>query len=123
MCLRAKCFLATVIMCRRTLEGLCCHFENNFQNLAAGLKKLHDDKFIDNRLFEWAEALRKNGNLAAHDPGISISWEDASDLLDFTRATLDYVFVLHERFEEFKKRRAERETAVKKKAKTKEEGL
>lgn len=109
-CLHAGCYLAAALMCRRTLEGLCHHHGAGKGNLASGLVKLHEQKIIDDRLFEWAEALRGDGNLAAHDPQANISHRDAADLVQFTQAILDYVFVLHHRFEEFKQRRAVRAT-------------
>jgi len=105
-CLSCGSYLAAVLMCRRTIEGL-CHHHGRKSGLAAGLKHLHGAKIIDDRLFEWAETLRRDGNLAAHDPDAAISRLDAIDLIQFTHAILDYVFVLHYRFETFKKRRAE----------------
>lgn len=104
-CLSAGSYLASVLMCRRTIEGL-CHHHGAKTGLATGLKKLHQQKIIDDRLFEWAEALRRDGNLAAHDPDVRIMRPDAADLIQFTQAILEYVFVLHHRFEAFKARRA-----------------
>lgn len=105
MCARAGANLATVIMCRRTLEGMAHHHLDRVRNLAAALEELHSRGVIDDRLREWADALRSDGNLAAHDPEATISKEDASDILDFTEAILEYVFVLHDRFEKFRDRR------------------
>src|SRR5436190_968452 len=65
-CASAKSYTATAIMCRRTLEALCRH-QGSKAKLAAALKELHDKKIIDDRLFEWADALRSDGNLAAHE--------------------------------------------------------
>jgi Domain of unknown function (DUF4145) len=101
-------YLATALMCRRTLEGICIHYLGSVQNLAAGLRKLHEKGIVDDRLLEWAEALRNDGNLAAHDFNVRITPEDAEDLVDFTEAILDYVFVLRDRFEEYKNRRERR---------------
>ena len=105
-CLQAKCFIATALMCRRTIEAVTRHHAPSTKGLAAGLKKLREDAVIDRKLFEWAEALREDGNLAAHDPTAAVDPRDAADLVDFTEAILDYVFVLHERFERFKLRKA-----------------
>jgi Domain of unknown function (DUF4145) len=60
---------------------------------------------IDERLFEWSDALRVVGNEAAHGVGLSID-QDAKDTLEFTNAILDYIFSYRDRFEQFKKRRA-----------------
>ena len=100
--------LAAALMCRRTLEGVCSHHLGKVRNLSQSLKDLHSKKVIDDRLYEWATALRDDGNLAAHDISARITHEDAEDLVDFSEAILDYVFVLRDRFVEYKKRRAKR---------------
>lgn len=104
-CQESGLFLATALMCRRTLECVCIHHLGAVRNLSSALEKLHEANVIDDRLFEWANALRDDGNLAAHDLEVQISAKDAEDLVDFTEAILDYVFVLRDRFEEYKKRR------------------
>lgn len=105
-CLRAKAHTATAIMCRKTLEGICSTHGIAERNLAESLKKLRDSGVIDARLFEWADALRLFGNDAAHEVNVTISGSDARDILDFTRALVEYVYTFRERFEDFKKRRA-----------------
>lgn len=104
-CLKASAPLACALMCRRALEAMCRHHYPDIRPLAFGLKKLEDDGVIDARLARWAQVLRDSGNLAAHDPSASITQYDAADLLDFTEAILSYVFVMHERFEHFQRRR------------------
>jgi Domain of unknown function (DUF4145) len=101
-------YLATALMCRRTLEGMCAHHIGKVRNLSAGLKELHKKRVIDDRLFEWASALREDGNLAAHDLSARMTKEDAEDLIDFSEALLDYVFVLRARFETYKDRKQKR---------------
>jgi len=113
-CQKAKCYTAAAMMCRRTLEGLCKHHDKNSKNLATGIQSLHSKGIIDKSLFEWAEALRRDGNLAAHDMQATISGDDAKDLIDFSEAILDYVFVLHDRFEEYKRRQEEKKKLKKK---------
>lgn len=105
-CLEHRCYVASAIMCRRTLEALCQHHGASESNLASSLRKLHAAKVIDDRLYEWAEALRGDGNLAAHDPNAKFSRQDAEDLAEFSEAILEYVFVLSDRFAAFKTRRA-----------------
>ncbi len=68
---------------------------------------------IDGRLFEWASELQKSRNLSAHPSGEKVAKRDAEDLLDFTNAICEYVFVLTAKFDSFQKRRAK---AVAKKA-------
>ena len=100
---------ACAIMCRRTLEAICAHHGIVKGNLDGKLKKLRDDGVIEQRLFEWADSLRLVGNEAAHDVHVEVSKEDARDLLDFTRALVEYIFTFTENFKRFKDRRAARE--------------
>lgn len=104
LCFKAKAFSACAVMCGRTIEGLCIHHETKSQNLAGGLKELKERDIIDSRLFEWGEALRKHRNIGAHATAEKISKEDAKDLLDFSTAMCEYVFVLNEKFNRFKAR-------------------
>jgi hypothetical protein len=104
-CLRARAYTATAIMCRKTLEGLCSEHGATKGTLATRLKDLRDRGVIENRLFEWADALRLSGNEAAHEVEISVSAEDARDLLEFTNALLEYVFTFRDRFDAFQRRR------------------
>ena len=104
-CFKARSYTAAAIMCRKTLEGVYDKQGIRAKTLAEGMKKLHDAGIIDNRLYDWSDALRLTDNAAAHGVGTSLSREDAHDVLDFTEAIVDYVFVLRQRFEDFKKRR------------------
>jgi len=103
-CLGSGAFTAAAIMCRKTLEGICAEHGLKGAKLVNGLRKLRDKGVIDARLFEWAEALRIAGN--AHDVRIEVTKQDATDLLEFTHALLEYLFTFRERFEAFKKRRS-----------------
>jgi hypothetical protein len=105
-CFKAKAYTATALMCRKTLEGICAEHGAKGHNLVSSLKELKDKGIIENRLYEWADALRISGNEAAHDVAVRISAEDAKDILEFTNALLEYVFTFRDKFEEFKKRRA-----------------
>lgn len=104
-CFRARAYTAAAIMCRKTLEGLCAAHGVNERTLVNSLKKMKEQGVIDARLFEWSDALRVVGNEAAHGVGIVISDTDATDILEFTNAILDYLFSYRDRFEQFKKRR------------------
>jgi hypothetical protein len=113
-CFRTKAFTAAAIMCRKTLEGICLeHGVKSSGTLAAQLQKLKENGIIESRLFEWAEALRTMGNEAAHGVEVVISPADARDTLEFTEALLEYVFTYRDKFEEFKKRRAQAESSLK----------
>ena len=104
-CFKSKAYTATAIMCRKTLEGICAEHGVKGNNLVANLKELKDKGIIENRLYEWADALRISGNEAAHDVTVTISPEDARDILEFTNALLEYMFTFRDRFEQFKQRR------------------
>jgi hypothetical protein len=49
---------------------------------------------------------RLGGNEAAHDVDVTVSGRDARDIKDFTKAIVEYLFTIQQRFEEFKSRRA-----------------
>lgn len=73
------------------------------------MKELHDRGIVDKRLYEWGDELRKHRNLGAHASGAKFNLTDTKDLYDFSTAICDYVFVLAEKFESFKKRQAKQE--------------
>jgi len=107
-CFRNKAFTASTIMCRKTLEGICAAHQVSQRTLVASLKELRDRGIIEQRLYEWADALRISGNEAAHEVNVTVPAEDARDILEFTNALLEYVFTFRDKFEAFKKRRIER---------------
>lgn len=112
VCFRARAFTASAIMRRKTLESLCLEHGAEERTLEASLKKLKNDGVIEERLFEWAEALRTLGNEAAHGVGTTISRQDARDILEFTEALTEYVFTYRDSFDRFKKRRAKKPTTT-----------
>lgn len=105
VCFKAMAYSACAVMCGRAIEGVCKNHDTKIKTLAAGLKKLRDDKIIDSRLYEWGEALRENRNLGAHATTEKVSMDDARDLLDFSAAICEYVFVLNAKWDRFQKRR------------------
>lgn len=107
-CFRAKAYTATAIMCRKTLEGIADVNSISVRNLASALKEMKDKGIIENRLYEWADALRISGNEAAHGVNINVLHQDAKDILEFTHALLEYVFTFQEKFEQFTKRRGKK---------------
>jgi hypothetical protein len=111
-CFRAKAYTATAIMCRKTLEGIADESKISARNLVSALKEMKNKGIIENRLYEWADALRISGNEAAHGVHTQLSREDARDILEFTHALLEYVFTFQEKFEQFKKRKSNSTTAA-----------
>jgi Domain of unknown function (DUF4145) len=104
-CFKARAFSACAVMCGRSIEGICRHFETKSKYLGEGMKELRERGIIDGRLLEWAAELQKSRNLGAHATGEKISKPDARDLLDFTNAICEYTFVLSAKFEGFMERR------------------
>lgn len=107
-CFNAGCYLAATVMCGRALEGICVAHKTETYNLSRSLDELLRREIIDKKLHKWGHATRTLRNLAAHATEEEISKDDAQDLLEFTKATCDYVFVLTERFEAFMKRNSKR---------------
>ncbi|MEI7999552.1 MAG: DUF4145 domain-containing protein [Candidatus Omnitrophota bacterium] len=105
LCFNSKAYTAAVIMCRKTLEGICNVHKIKENNLSDSLQKMKEAGIIEKNLFEWAEALRISGNEAAHDVSVVISAQDASDILEFTDAIIEYVFTFKDKFSEFLDRR------------------
>jgi hypothetical protein len=105
-CFSAKAYTAAVVMVGRTLEGVCIKNDIKKRNLVQGLEELRTRGLIDDRLFEWTQALRVLRNEGAHFTGMLVSRADARDALQLSEALLDYMYVLTARFEEFKARRA-----------------
>jgi hypothetical protein len=108
-CFRSSAYTATVVMVRRTLEGVCAEHGVNKKPLIAALQQMQADGLIEGRLLEWAEELRVLGNEGAHFTGRRVAREDAQDALALAEALLDYLYVFSAQFAEFKKRRNSRD--------------
>ncbi len=105
-CLDCGTYNAASVMCGRAVEALCAEFGvNRRTTLAKKLEKLREKEVIDGRLFKWGDALRLHRNLGAHGFDQQVTEDDAKDLLMFTEAICDYVFVLSQRFDEYMERR------------------
>lgn len=104
-CFRNGAFTATVVMVRRTLEGVCVLHGISDTPLVKALRRMQDEGLIEGRLVEWAQALRVLGNEGAHFTGTRVALEDAQDALALAEAILNYLYVFSEQFNEFMKRR------------------
>lgn len=107
-CYRARAFSACAVMCGRAIEAMCVAHANE-KNLHRGLQVLRDSGVIDGRLFDWGDSLRQERNIGAHATDRKVSAEDAKDVLEFATAICEYVYVLSNRYERYKNRKAERE--------------
>ena len=103
-CFSSKAFMACAVMCGRAIEGL-CKDKVKAEYLGDGLKKLKAAKIIDEKLFEWGEALRNERNIGAHAGEETISRQDANDVLDFALAMAEYVYVLDDKYKSYKARK------------------
>jgi len=105
-----KCFShgiysATAVLCGRALERLIKEKVGDLM-IGNGIKKLKEQKIIDERLYEWAEALRKERNIGAHATNEETSKENAQDVLDFTVAIFDYVYTLSSKYQNYLNRKS-----------------
>ena len=105
-CYMAQAYSACAVMCGRAMEALCKDQKTKDWQLSKGLKELKDRGIIDGRLYEWGESLKNRRNAEAHATDVDFSKEDAIDLLSFSKAICEYVYVLSQRYEDFKKREA-----------------
>lgn len=108
-CFDAKAYTATVVMVRRTLEGICKENDVTDKTLAKGIERMRQLGLIDDTLTEWADGLRVVGNQGAHYTGMKVSAEDAGDSIHFAEALVEHIYVLRKRFDEFKSRRSGKE--------------
>lgn len=105
-CFNAKAYTATVVMVRRTLEGVCADHGITTKPLYTALDEMKSTGLIEGRLLEWAQGLRVLGNDAAHFTGRPVSSQDAKDALSLAEALMDYMYVFSAQFEQFRTRRA-----------------
>lgn len=104
-CHAAKAFAACAVMVGRAIEGI-CKDKVNAENLGEGLKKLKAQGIIDEKLYKWGEALRHERNIGAHARTESVSWQNARDVLDFSYAMAEYVYVLDEKYKDYVSRKS-----------------
>lgn len=103
-CLSHGIYSAAAVLCGRALERLIKE-KAGANMLAKGLGELRNKGVIDQRLFDWAEALRRERNIGAHATDEDITKENAQDIVDFTVAIFDYVYTLSEKYDQYLARR------------------
>jgi hypothetical protein len=104
-CFTNHCYMACAVMCGRAIEAL-CKDKVKAEYSGTGLPKLKAEKIIDEKLFEWGDALRNERNVGAHAGEETVSRQTARDILDFALAIAEYVYVLDEQFKTYKERKA-----------------
>lgn len=105
-CLQAGLNRPACVSLGRALEALCNDVLNKKVPLGQGIKLLKEQKYIEERLYDWSQHLRAFRNLAAHAEEASISRQDADDLQTFVISIVEYVYDLSDRYQEFKDRLA-----------------
>jgi len=103
-CFKAKVYSACAVMCGKAIEAVCVE-RTGARTLYEGLKKLKSQKEIDDRLFDWGDALRKERNIGAHATDEVTTRENAKDILDFSIAICEYIFVLSEKYDQYIERK------------------
>ncbi len=109
-CLSHGIHSAAAVLCGRALERLIKE-KAGANMIGKGLADLKAKGVIDERLFSWAEALRKERNIGAHASDEDTTKENAQDVIDFTIAIFDYVYTLSEKYEKYVARKASRGAA------------
>lgn len=107
-CFRTRAYTATAIMCRKALDVMCHELGpagGRRTSLANRLQQLRADGSIDQTLYEWAVEFKQLGNDAAHEHTVTVTRQDAEDLLQLTQALLENAFTYRMRFKEFRERR------------------
>ena len=99
-CISHGIFSAAAVLCGRALERLIKEKVGGHM-IGKGLGELKAAGIIDQRLFDWAEALRKERNIGAHASEEDTTKENAQDILDFTVAIFDYVYTLSDKYEKY----------------------
>jgi HEPN domain-containing protein len=106
-CIAHGIYSAAAVLCGRALERLIKE-KAGAHMIAKGLAELKSKGIIDERLFAWAEALRRERNIGAHASDEDTTKENAQDIVDFTIAIFDYVYTLAEKYEKYVSRKASR---------------
>jgi hypothetical protein len=121
-CIHAGANTAACVMLRRTMEAVCLDILNPLRAkeiagakdagavakkyrrplmLGEGLKELYERRIIDDRLFDWSRQIQVVGNKSAHAVDIDITRQDATDLMSFVTALIEYIFDLTLRYNQF----------------------
>jgi hypothetical protein len=104
-CVSHGIYSAAAVLCGRALERL-IQEKAGAGTIAKGLAELKAKGIIDDRLYGWAEALRKERNIGAHASEHDTTRENAQDVVDFTIAIFDYVYTLSEKYDKYLARKA-----------------
>lgn len=93
-CLNASAFLATAVMCRRTIEAIVKdQGADKATSLAAAIKSLVAEKSLPSAMGALADLVRLVGNIGAHASREEVTREQAHDMFNLTRTLIDALYV------------------------------
>ncbi|WP_028292752.1 DUF4145 domain-containing protein [Oceanobacter kriegii] len=94
-CLNAGAYLAVVVMCRRTIEGILKDkgAPKNL-SLAKAIEKLADDSTIHESMKHLADLVRVVGNIGAHASELKVDEKRAKETYELTQKLIDMLYVL-----------------------------
>lgn len=88
---------ASVVMCRRALQGSMIEKGAKKDKLWEQIDELYEQEIITKSIKDWAHEIRLTGNIGAHpdkDGLEDVTKEDAKELIDFMEEYLNYVYVM-----------------------------
>jgi hypothetical protein len=92
-CLNANAAIATVVMCRRTIEAVVKDQGSSKRNLIDGIKDLVASKTLPDSLGALADVVRMVGNVGAHASEDEVKQSQAREMYDLTKALVDAVYI------------------------------
>lgn len=94
-CNHARCYRASVVMSRRTLEAVCTEQGHVKGDLNTRLLSLEGSGQLHKTLADWCHEVRTTGNAGAHfDPASSVDKRDSDALIGFIEELLKYLYDL-----------------------------
>jgi hypothetical protein len=104
-CLNSRADLATVVMCRRTIEAILADKgQKKFSNLSTAISKLSTDKTIHESMAHLADLIRVVGNIGAHASATNVDSKQAREAFDLTRRLIEMLYILPKRASDAKKK-------------------
>lgn len=88
---------------RRTLEMICKDKGSTARDLASMIKELVNINVLPPTLKEASDIARGFGNSAAHADDINVSEHDLNMIIEFVESVIDYIYVLPQKMEKYKK--------------------
>lgn len=92
-CLNAAAPIATVVMCRRTIEAIIKDQGSSKRTLIEGIKDLVATKTLPSSLGALADVVRVVGNVGAHASDDLVEQAQAREMYDLTKALVDAIYI------------------------------